>query len=307
MPDIVTTTDQTTGRPKVAQTHARTLGNLSDDSMRDGVRLGMVVFITLAVLVGIYLLGVIGHRAGFATSVGVPNLTQSTGGAFVDGLLIPVSLLHTIYTTGVRDPLLFTGAIVVLLPPIAALVIARPRQRGAAQPRQQVRTAAGIGAALILLANILIAVRTAALPWTTLVEMKKAHPEQLQYWIYHMESTAAVDTVATAISILLAVLVFRLPIDRWVRATIGTCAIATCVITFTATAASGGAVEGLQRPRAVIRGSTGPSNEIILGITDAGDYAVIVENGITILREPETARVLRYSSVLEFLKEHNTP
>ena len=301
MPDIVTTTEPAPERPTVGHTHARTVGSSSEDSMRDGVRLGMVVFITLAVLVGIYLIGVIGHRAGYAASVGIPNLSQSAGDAFVDGLLIPVALLNAIYTTGVRDPLLFTGALVVLLPPIAALVIARPRQRGSAQPKQHVRTAAGIGAALILVADILIAVRSALSTGSILVEADRQNLNSLQDWFSTMESTAAVDTVATTISILLAVLVFRLPIDRWVRATIGTCAIATCVITSAANAASGGAVAGLEQPRAVVRGVTGPGQEIILGITDTQEYAVMVTNGSIVLRGPETSKVLRYTSVLDFL------
>ena len=303
MPDIVTRTDP----PSVGQTTARDLGINSDEPARDGVRLGLVVSITLAVLLGIYLLGVVGHKAGFAASVGVHNLTQAPGAAFVDGLLIPVALLNAIYTTGVRDPLLFTGALVVLLPPIGALVVARPRQRGQALPRQQVRIAAGIGAALILFADILIAIRAASATGTILLQPEFLSQQEFLDFFTSMESMAAVDSVAMVVSILLAVLVFRLPIDRWVRGTVGTCAIATCVITSASTAASGGTVSGLQQQRSVYRGSTGPSVEIVLGVTDAGEYAVMFENGIVGLRAPETAKLVGHASILEFLNQGQTP
>lgn len=319
MPDIVTTAGDPPERPSVGVTQMRSIGTSSRDSMRDGVRLGMVVSISLAVLVGIYLLGIIGHRAGFALAIGVPSLSQTAGEAFVDGLMVPVSLLNSIYSTGVRDPLLFTGALVILLPPIAALVIARPRQRGGSPVRKEVRTAAGIGAALVVLADILIAVRTTS---STGSIIKNQSSNDFATWIESMEATAAVDLVALTISILLAVLIFRLPIDTWVRATVGTIAIITCVITSAATAASGGAVAGFDQPRSLV--TTGNNNmEIILGTTPVGEYAVIRHSGnrsvgdrqlsrrspVVTLRLPEDVEVTptsRSQTVRDFLLEPET-
>lgn len=233
---------------------------------QSAARLALVVAITAFSLVGILVLGIVGFRTGFAAAVGVPTLSQTLGEAFARGLAIPVALLQSVYTTGVRTPLLFTGALIIMLPPIAAIVIATPRRTEQQPPRSEARIAAAIGGGLIVLADIIIAVRTAAASHNLLKAPFGENFAAFAPWIESMEALAATDLIALVVAVLLAVLVFRLPLDRWARAVVGTLTIGTCVIAAAATAASGGRVAGIDEPRSVIHANPGTS--LLLGTTD---------------------------------------
>lgn len=272
MPDIISTSLHPTPDDPPPHARVRSIDRRYDDPARTGVRLALTVAIALFSLIGILLLGIIGFRAGFASAVGLPTLTQTMGQAFTRGLAIPISLLEAIYTTGVRTPLLFTGALIMMLPPIAAIVVAKPRAPGMAPPKPEARIAAAIGGGLIVLVDIIIAARAASTSSGILDAPFGKEAAECILWIESMESLAAKDLIALVVAILLAVLIFRLPIDRWARAIVGTIAIATCVIAAAATAASGGTVAGIDEPRSLLLES---SESLLLGTTDTQFDAVV--------------------------------
>ena len=312
MADLVTTTSQGgknagSGRPRVTVTRstARTARTGDDDAGREGVRLGIIFFATAAAIVCVILLGILGHQAGFAISIGVTDLQQSMADALVSGLLIPITLAIAIYETGIREPLLFTGALVVMLPPIAGLVAARPRRRGTMGTKPAVRIAAGIGAALILFADILLAVRTANSTRDAIIPPESFEPARINDWLVSLQTTAAMDAVAAVVAIMLAVLIFRLPTDRWVRGLVGTSALAAAVITTTAVAATGGTLHGYSRNRPVI--NEGGTTQLMIGSRPNGESVLLSRRStganlfVPVIRRLDEAQVMDRQSILSYL------
>ena len=281
MPDIVTATTgkktQGTGSPKITVTRSSTRSATSnDDPGRDAMRLGIAVVATLGGIMGILLLGSLGHHAGFAHVLGIPGLQQSMGQAMLDGLLIPTALARGIFNSGVRNPLLFTGSMVFLLPIIAGLAIARPRRRGTAPTGSAIRLFAGIGATLILIVDVLIGIRIANSTQASLIMPESLGNQSFDDWFKALEGAAAVDAVATIAAVMLAVLAFRLPIDHWARALLGTITISIAVVTFAAVAATGGALHGFDRNRPLLRNEL-DQTILLIGSMQSGAMVLIDE------------------------------
>jgi hypothetical protein len=228
-------------------------------------------------------------------------MVQSLDSAFVDGLKIPIALCTSIYAAGVRQPMLFAGAMVLLIPPIAALVLARPRQRGVA-PKEATKVASAIAASLILIANIFVILRTINAAELIRETIRGKNPAEMSEWLQRLESGASIDAMLLAFSVLICVLVFRLPIDRWVRALVGTCAVATCVFTLAASAATGGALHGFSAARSTV-------------IFDGVSYYMLgnLEPGGYVLANLQTGRSYEQNSnfentkILVFLQDLATP
>ena len=312
MADLVTTTSQGgqnpgNRRPRVTVTRssARSARTGEDDPGRDGVRLGIVFFSTAAAIAGIILLGVLGHRAGYAISIGMTDLQLTLADALVSGLLIPITLAAAIYETGVREPLLFTGALVVMLSPIAGLVVARRRRGGTLPPKSAVRIAAGIGAALILFADILLAVRTTTYTSEAIIPPTNFETAFIADWMQDLQTTAAMDAVAAVVAIMLAILIFRLPTDRWVRGLVGSAALAVAVITTTAVAATGGTLHGYSRNRPVI--FAGNEQTLLLGSRSNGDTVMLARlpgsntSFQIVIRRLDDAGMVQQQSILSFV------
>ena len=83
-----------------------------------------------------------------------------------------------------------------------------------------------------------------------------------------------------AFAILLAVLVFRLPLDRWVRALAGTIAIGTAMAATVAAGASSGIADEVERPQPVVAWETqgGRTEALLLGTTSDG-ACVLLRSG----------------------------
>ena len=83
-------------------------------------------------------------------------------------------------------------------------------------------------------------------------------------WADSLRDAAASDCVAMILAILLAILVLRLPTERWVRGLCGTIAIATAVTAVGLAAASAGVVTMIQRDHPMGRTTTPESKEVLL-------------------------------------------
>ena len=304
MPDIVTSGEdspRSERRIPVAGALRIEAQSVEDDPGRDGVRIALVAFVVVMSIAGILMVGIIGHRAGFAPAIGVPGIVQSLDTAFVDGLKIPIALFTSIYAAGVRQPMLFAGAMVLLIPPIAALVLARPRQRGVV-PNDATKIASAIAASLILIANIVVTIRTINAAELIRETIRDKNPAEMSEWLERLESGASVDAMMLAFSVLICVLVFRLPIDRWVRAIVGTCAIATCVFTLAASAATGGALHGFSAARSTVVLNGSPY--YMLGNLPPGGYVLA---SFAKQRTPEQKSDFENTRLVVFLQDLATP
>ncbi len=265
-------------------TRARSARTSADDPARDGVRLGVIAFTTAASFLGLLALGAIAGRVGADTWIGAGPLERSLAETFVTGIRLPLAMLRALYASGVDDPLFFAASMALLIPPIAALAAARPARPGGPRPSTPVVHAARLGAALIIAAAIGVAVRLSATARPTMADAISGEP-----WLDRVLALAASDAIAMAFAVLLAVLVFRLPLDRWVRVLAGTIAIGTAIAATVAAAASSGIADDVERMHPIVRSeSNGAVTERLLIGRTAEDAWVLLTSGPppTVVIEP---------------------
>ena len=244
-----------------------------DDPGREGVRLGLVAFTTMASVLSLLVIGALSGRVGVDAWLGVGTLSRSLSEIFVDGCGLALVMLRSLYGSGVEDPLFFAAAMALLIPPIGGLVAARPRPRGGARPRPVVMAAGGLTAALIIGADLLVAVRLSNSNRGGF-ETALASPD----WLLELQSLAAADGVTMIFAILVAILVFRLPLDRWVRGLAGSIAIATAVAATALAAASSGVIGLVDSPIPVLQLQDGETF-LVVGDTPAGQIVGITTEG----------------------------
>ena len=255
-----------------------------DDPVRDGVQLGLIAFTTATALIGLLVIGAVAERIGIDPWLGAGALTRPIGETFVTGAELPIVMLRSLYGSGVADPLFFAAAMALAIPPIAGLVAARPRRRGAERPVPAVAAASGLTAALVVGADILIGIRASSLTPSTLSDAI-SNPT----WAESLRDTAAADCVAMILAILLAILVLRLPTERWVRGLCGTIAIATAVAAVGLASASAGVVGMIQRDHPVMGTTTEDTGLVALvGTRTDGRTVGLMTNGTrTLVVDPD--------------------
>ncbi|MCP4833759.1 MAG: hypothetical protein GY895_03250 [Phycisphaera sp.] len=259
----------------------------ADDSIRDGVELGVVVFTSAAALIGLLVLGAVAERIGIDQWLGAGPLVGSLTGTFVTGAGLPLVMLQSLYGTGVADPLFFGAAMALAIPPIAGIVAARPRSRGAARPRSAVAAASGLTAALVVGADILIGIRASTQTSATIAD-SISDPR----WAESLRDVAAADCVAMILAVLLAVLILRLPTERWVRGLAGTIAVATAVAAVGLAAASAGVVGMVEKDHPIVQASI-PGSPPVLLVGTRGDGSTVglrVDDRTLVLLGADTAR-----------------
>jgi hypothetical protein len=246
-----------------------------DDPARDGVRLGVVAFITITSFAGLLALGATAVHVGADAWLNAGSMDRTIGEYFVAGVRLPWAMLRALYASGVDDPLFFALSMALLIPPIAGLAAARPVRPGENRATTAMLNAARLGAALIVAASTGVAIRLANIARPTIAEIAPGDD-----WLDRVQGLAAADAVSMAFAILLAVLVFRLPVDRWVRALVGTVAIATAMAATVAAAASSGVAAEVAQPRPVVRSEVdGTTQErLLVGSTIDGSI-VLLESG----------------------------
>lgn len=229
-----------------------------DDPVRDGVQLGLVAFTTFAALIGLLVIGAVAERMGIDPWLGTGVLARPISETFATGAELPLVMLKSLYGSGVADPLFFGASLALAIPPIAGLVAARPRRRGAERPSPAVAAASGLTAALVVGADILLGVWASNRTPSTLADAI-SDPT----WSDSLRDTAAADCVAMILAILLAILILRLPTERWVRGLCGTIAIASAVAAVGLASASAGVVTMIERDFPVV-GVDAPDSKLLL-------------------------------------------
>ncbi|MCP4795709.1 MAG: hypothetical protein GY885_06070 [Phycisphaeraceae bacterium] len=283
MPDIIPDPGPGARRRTANNTGRRGVNDLSgsvvdrgttraDDPARDGVRLAVIAFTTFAAGLGMLVLGWMAERAGIEAWLGMGEFERPIGGTVVTGARMPGTMIQSLYEAGVVEPLFFAAAMALLIPPIAGIVAARPLRPGVAAPAAAARIAAGIAAGLVVAADVAIVAVTMSTVRPTIDDVVIGEDA----WLDAIRNVAAADTVAAILAILLAVLVFRMPLDRWARGLVGAIAITAAVLATGTAAGSAGTLDFLQseRPVVVPRGWTGGTS-LDLGRTPGGGMATI--------------------------------
>ena len=281
MPDIIPDPGPGARRRTANNTGRRGVNDLSgsvvdrgttraDDPARDGVRLAVIAFTTFAAGLGMLVLGWMAERAGIEAWLGMGEFERPIGGTVVTGARMPGTMIQSLYEAGVVEPLFFAAAMALLIPPIAGIVAARPLRPGVAAPAAAARIAAGIAAGLVVAADVAIVAVTMSTVRPTVDDVVIGEDA----WLDAIRNVAAADTVAAILAILLAVLVFRMPLDRWARGLVGAISITAAVLATGTAAGSAGTLDFLQAERpVVVPGGWAGGTALDLGRTPDGGMA----------------------------------
>lgn len=235
------------------------------DPARIGIRLGLTAFIVATTIAGVLIVGAVGDQLGFDHWLGAGVRDRSLASIFVDGARLPTALLRSIYDTGVNDPLFFALTMLVLIPVIAGLAAARPFREDDASRSGAVRVVGLVTVGIVIVADVIIAVRLLGTDRPDFAMCLESPG-----WVGRLEGIAASDGVTTVLAILLAILAFRLPVDRWARVLGGTVALAAALGAIAAAAASASIVDGVSRDFPVVRAATEDRESLLLGRLSTG-------------------------------------
>lgn len=233
-----------------------------DDPGRAGVRLGLVAFTTFVTLVGLLVVGAVASKAGGDRWLGAGPLRHDLADIFVTGIRLPAEWIKALYLIGVADPVFLGAGMGLLTAPMAALAAARPHQPGTREPSGAVVTAARIGAVLVLAANVGLVIRLAGNSFPSFVEAGSSVD-----WLDSIRRQVATDALGLVFAVLIAVLIFRMPVDRWARNLVGTIAVATAIASIVSGAAIGGALASITTVRPVIAPTAGDAPPMIFAGT----------------------------------------
>lgn len=256
----------------------------------------------------VWLLGHLGFRLGWATLVRLPGLSDDPFGALATGVLLLLSLPHAVITAGLAGPEMLMLGFALIAVPAAALGAAKPRTPGGPRPAPVVTFFATFAAALAgvnamaVVAWVVSPQRLARLGELPLL------PEDVTGWGADLEVAAGLDTLVFAAAVLWVVLIFRLPVVRWLRVLAAVAAIFALAVITVALAASAAAAVQARTPRPVAHAAdSGPIEGRLLLGTVAGRPALLsVEERVVVIDLPADRpdlTVFRMQSLVEFVGE----
>lgn len=279
----------------------------SHDGSRLPMRLALGVIITIAILAGVWLLGALGHRLGFATAIRVPELAIDPASALAHGALMlmyaPVMIIHA----GLNYLGALMLAFVAVILPAAGLAAARPSVPGGPRQSQFNITFSTIGA-------VTAGVSALCVVWWSASPMRRGLISDLPIrlgdvagWIENLRAAAGLDTMAVLASALWVVLIFRVTLPLWLKALTVTASLAAAVIALACFSATAGAAAGMQSSRSLcLFQDKADAWHLLLGSTSrqiatlrVDDTSVIVE----LRDEPSSLDVIGGASVVEFLEQ----
>ncbi len=240
----------------------------SDEPDRATFKLALGVIIAVGIVAGVWLMGYIGFRMGFAPLIDVPQLIVDPGAGLVTGTMMLISIPRVIILAGVAQPLWLMLGFLLIAIPAAGLSAAKPRTPGGPRPTSPALVFSYSGA-------IAAAVNTLIVVWWIVSPIRESRIAQLRVdprdtaqWLADLTSVAGMDVLAVIASATWVVLVMRLAIPLWLRALAATASFFTLIVITVAMSMSNASVAELQKPRSEVffdDGSITP--HLVLGST----------------------------------------
>lgn len=271
------------------------------------VKLALGVVITIAILAGVWLLGALGHRLGFATAIRVPELAIDPASALAHGALMlmyaPVMIIHA----GLSHLGALMLAFFAVIIPAAGLAAARPSVPGGPRQSQFNITFSTIGAVTAGISALCVVWWSASPMRRGLISDLPIRLGDAALWIENLRAAAGLDTMAVLASALWVVLIFRVTLPMWLKALTVTASLAAAVIAMACFSATAGGAAGLQSNRSLCLFSDKADTwHLLLGSTRrqlatlrVDDTSVLIE----LRDEPSSLDVVGSASVVEFLEQ----
>lgn len=251
------------------------------DPSRRALRLAVGAIVVIGIVAGVWLMGALGFRLGFANLLRVRELEGGSGGGggLVTGTLMLIAVPGVILEAGLAAPGWLTAAFVLAAVPAA----------GIAGTRSPALTPAG--SIYAQLSAVAAALSAAGLIWWTGSAARLSRIGELPFdareaeaWLSGLQGAAGLDVLAAVAAAVWAVLVMRLAIPGWMRALVATACFFALAVTAVAAAASNAAAAEVAAPRPVVfvdDESLGP--QLLLGYTPGHAATLRIETHATVI------------------------
>ncbi len=281
----------------------------SDEPDRAVFRLALGVVVAAGLVLGVWLMGYIGFRLGFAPLIDVPQLQLEPGMGLVTGTLMLVSIPRMIILAGIAQPLWLMVGFVLIAIPAAGISAARPHTPGG--PRQS--TAAVVfshaGAIAAALNALVVIWWIASATRTDRLDQMRVDPRETAQWLGDLTTVAGLDVLAVIASSVWVVLVLRLAIPLWLRALASTTTFFAMIVVTVAMSMSNAAVAELEKPRSEVFLDDGSvDTRLLLGSTPGQLATLRIDMGVAIVELQDitgTMTVIGRQSIISLLERAN--
>ena len=283
-----------------------------DEPDRTALHLTIGVIVAVGILVGVWLMGHLGFRLGFAPAVRLPELLGEPGEGLATGTLMLLSVPRVIILAGVVDPSWLMVGFALIAIPAAGLSAAKVPAPGGPRLSPAAVTFSFVGA-------IAAGVNTLAMLWWTASQVRNDKIGELplvlgsaDQWLENLQTVAAFDVLMVIAAALWAVLVLRLAIPRWLKAITASASFFTLVVLAVALSISNAAVAQIEADRSLVFVDDGSLDEqLLLGFTrgHAALLRITPNNTVeTRLIERDTRlTVYGRQSIIDMLREERVP
>jgi hypothetical protein len=271
------------------------------------MRLWLGVLVAVGVVSGVWLIGHLGYRLGFAPLVLAPDLVGDPGGGLATGTLVLISIPRAVFQAGLSQPMWLMLGFAMIAGPAAGLGAARPLTPGGPRPKTGVMAIASAGAVLSMVSGAAILWWTGCSARGSMLRPLPVEPAASAAWLVDLRTVAGLDVLAVVGAALWVVLVLRLPIPIWLRSIAASAAFFTLVVATVAMSISNVAATEVGAARAVCRVDDGAgSPRVLLGATPHHLATLGIANGhvmVELRSHPESITVNGRQSIVEFLAE----
>ncbi len=280
-----------------------------DEPDRIALRLSIGLIVAVGILAGVWLMGYLGFRLGYAPAVRVPELLGGPGQGLATGTTILISIPRVIMLAGIHQPSWLMIGFAMIVVPAAALSASKPVAPGGPTPTSSAATFNYIGA-------IAACLSAAVMIWWTASDLRNSGsgdlpllPGGASAWLESLQLVAAFDVLATVAASLWVVLVMRLTIPTWLKAIAASSSFFALVVLAVALSVSNAIVANIEAERSVLQLDDGSvSDQLLLGFTP-GHAAVLhitpldgaVE--IKLIDRSQASTVIAKQSIIDMLNK----
>ncbi len=239
-----------------------------DEPDRTAFRLTLGVIVAVGILGGVWLMGHLGFRLGFAPAIRLPELLGEPGEGLATGTLMLISVPRVILLAGIAEPAWLMVGFALIAIPAAAISAAKMPAPGGPRLSPAAVTFSYIGA-------IAAGLNAVAMIWWAASQMRNDKVGELPIalgsavqWLENLQTVAAFDVLATIAAALWAVLVLRLAIPGWLKAIAASASFFTLAVLAVAMSMSNAAVAQIEADRSLVFVEDGTLDEqLLLGFT----------------------------------------
>lgn len=265
----------------------------SDEPDGRGLRLAVGVTATVGLLGGLWLMGFLGFRLGFAPAVRVPELMGGLGDGLATGTIMMISIPRVIIRAGMAEPGWLMAGFALIAVAAAGISAVGPRTPGGPRPSAAAVTFSRAGA-------IGAAINTFLLIWWTGSGLRNGkvddlpfEPQHTAMWVDNLRTVAGLDVLAVIAAAVWVVLVLRLAIPVWLRVMAATASFFALGVVMVAMAMSNAAAAQIEAPRSLVflgDGSLGAA--LLLGFTPHHAATLRIDGGAAVVELHDRSMVM---------------